>query len=170
MASDRMWAAPYRALRPLRFTALTSAPSSSTSSTASRAPSPVTRVSAGTCPSPAATMSGVLFSSVAARVSAPAATRRRITSTLASIAASRNGVAPSRLTRKRWLAKPNWGGWRPSRTSGSAPWASSASTRASLPARRPLSDRHSGSASVSMPRRRPVSSVCHDPAAQCRAV
>ena len=170
MASERMWAAPCRAVRPTWFMASTSAPSARTSWTASSDPSAVTRVSAGTCPSPAATISGVVSSSVAARVSAPAAARRRITSMLASIAASRNGVAPTRLTRKRALAKPNWGGARRKRTSGSAPWASNASTRASRPPRRPLSDRHSASPSVSMPRRRPVSSVCQDPAAQCRAV
>ena len=105
-----------------------------------------------------------------ADVQALTAASARITARFPSMAASRKGVAPVTLTRKRWLAKPNCGGCAASRTSGFAPCASRASTSASRPAPSPLRDRHSSSRSVAIPRKLPVSSVCQEPAAQCSGV
>src|SRR3974377_1698001 len=92
-------AAPWSAVSPYLFTALTLAPSSRQSLTAAKPPLSVERVIPGSCPTHAATIRGVVPSVALKEVSAPCVTNSLIASRSFARAQSRNGVAPHKLHR-----------------------------------------------------------------------
>ena len=92
-SSSHIAAAPWRAVLPAGVLAVTSAPSATSSDTAS-----TTRWSGGRrasfSPRPEATMSGVVPNAFGSAGSAPASSSIRIISRSAARAASQNGEAP----------------------------------------------------------------------------
>ncbi len=139
MSLEPRFAAPWIARRPMEFTASISLPSSAQSSTAaSNAAGPSSKVWFTTQLTPAAAISGVVPANVAMLASAPCSSSKRMTVTSPASAARRNGVWPVKSTHDsepRPVMKRRSGGYSRVRALGSAPRSSSSVMSSSAAAR-----------------------------------